>query len=109
QADQAAGESVERGRVGVEFPVVPGDLVVLAPRVVVPALRAPELVAAGHHRRPLREQQGGEEVPLLATAEGDDLRVVGRALDAAVPRAVVVGPVLVVLLVVLVVLLLVGD
>ena len=46
---------------------------------------------------------------LLAGAQGDDVRVVGRALGAAVPRPVVVGAVAVVLAVGLVVLVVVGD
>ena len=50
-----------------------------------------------------------EDVALLARAQREDLGIVGRALDAAVPRAVVVGAVLAVLEVVLVVLLVVGD
>ena len=58
---------------------------------------------------PWREQQRGEEVLLLAGAQRVDLRVVGLALDAAVPRAVVVGAVAVVLEVGLVVLVVVGD
>ena len=58
---------------------------------------------------PWREDQRGEEVALLAVAQRVDLRVVGLALDAAVPRAVVVGPVAVVLEVGLVVLVVVGD
>ena len=68
-------------------PVEPGDLVVLALGVVVAALRAPDLVAAEQHRHALREQQRREQVALLPRAQRDDLRIVGRALDAAVPRA----------------------
>src|SRR6185312_9906632 len=51
----------------------------------------------------------GQEVAVPAAAQLVDLRVIGAALGAAVPRAVVVGAVLVVLLVGLVVLVLVGD
>ncbi len=50
-----------------------------------------------------------EQVALLAPAQGHDLGVVGRALDAAVPRAVVVGAVAVVLAVGVVVLAVVGH
>src|SRR5207248_6270908 len=92
-----------------ELPVEPRELVVLAPRVVVAVLRAAELVAAEQHRDALREEQRGEEVPLLARAEHTHLRVVRRPLDAAVPRAVVVGAVAVLLEVRLVVLLVVRD
>jgi hypothetical protein len=45
-------------------PVEPRELVVLAPGVVVAALRAPDLVAAEQHRDALREQQRREEVAL---------------------------------------------
>jgi hypothetical protein len=70
---------------------------------------APELVAAEQHRHALREKQRGQEVALLAFAQREDLRIVGRPLDAAVPAAVVVGAVAAVLAVGLVVLLVVGD
>ena len=90
-------------------PAEPGELVVLAPRVVVAPLRAPELVAAEQHRHALREQQRDEEVAHLPPAQRDDRRIVGRALDAVVPGAVVVRPVAVALQVRLVVLAVVGD
>jgi hypothetical protein len=57
----------------------------------------------------LREQQGGEEIPLLLRAQRQDGRVLRLALRAAVPGAVVALAVLVVLAVGLVVLLVVGD
>ena len=90
-------------------PVEPGQLGVLTPGVVVALLAAAELVAAEQHRHALGEQQRGQEVALLAGPQRVDLRIVGVALDAAVPGAVVVGAVLVVLQVGLVVLLVVGD
>src|SRR4051794_23490789 len=77
-------------------PAEPRDLAVLAPRVVVTALRAAELVAAEDHRRALREEERHEEVALLTRAQLVDLGVVGLALDAVVPGAIVVGAVLVV-------------
>src|SRR6185503_12751562 len=55
QPDQIAREAEQRA-VGV-LPVVPGDLVVLAVGVVVPLLRAADLVAAAQHRDPLRQEQ----------------------------------------------------
>ena len=98
QRDQPLRERrAARAALVVELPVEPGDLVVLAPGVVVAALRAAELVAAEQHRHALREEQRGQEVALLARAQRVDLRVVGLALDAAVPGAVVVGAVAVVL------------
>ena len=93
----------------VELPVEPRELVVLAPGVVVALLRAAELVAAEQHRDALGEEQRRQEVALLPLAQRDDLGVVGRALGAAVPRAVVVRAVAVVLAVRLVVLVVVGD
>ena len=93
----------------VEVPVDPADLVVLGVDVVVPLLGAADLVAVGQHRHPLREEEGGHEIALGLLARGDDLRVVGRPLDAVVPRHVVVVTVPVVLAVGLVVLLVVAD
>ena len=58
---------------------------------------------------PWDEQQGGEEVALLAVAQLDHLVVVGLALRPAVPRAVVALAVDAALAVRLVVLLVVGD
>src|SRR4051794_30634576 len=90
-------------------PVEPRQLVVLAPRVVVAVLRPPPLVAAEQHRHALREEQRGEEVAYLTLTQRVDLRIVGRAFDAAVPGAVVGRAVVVVLAVRLVVLLVVRD
>src|SRR5947208_145148 len=69
----------------------------------------PALVAAQEHRRTLGEQQRGKEVALLARTQRQDLGVVGRALHAAVPRAVVIAAVAASLEVRLVVLLVVRD
>src|SRR3712207_9265598 len=66
--------------------------------------RSPELVAGLQHRHALAEHQGEQQVAHLPPAHGRDLRVGGRALDAAVPAGVVVGAVGVVLPVGLVVL-----
>src|ERR1700733_6082986 len=107
QLDQALGVRTEVV-VGV-LPVVPGDLVVLAPAVVVAALGAGDLIAAGDHRHALGEEQRGEQVAALAGSQIADSWVVGRSLDAAVPGAVLVVAVPVVLKVRLVVLFVVGD
>ena len=90
-------------------PVHPGDLVVLAVAVVVAALGPSQFVAVGDHRNTLGQQQGGDEVSLLAAAQSVDLGVVGRPLDAAVPRPVVALAVVVVLAVGQVVLVVVGH
>src|SRR5512139_466159 len=71
------------------LPVEPGNLVVLAIGVVVALLRTSELVATEQHGNALREKEGGEDVALLARAEGVHAWIVGRPFDAAVPRAVV--------------------
>jgi hypothetical protein len=93
QRDQLLRELQQVLGVVAQRPVEPGDLVVLAPAVVVAPLRAVDLVAAQQHRRALGEEQRGEEVALLAAAQLVDLGIVGLALHAVVPRAVVVGPV----------------
>ncbi len=100
----------ERQQVLVEVrPVVPADLVVLAVGVVVPALRAADLVAAQQHRRALTQEQGRQEVPLLLASQGVDGGVVRLAFRAAVPGDVVVVPVVAAFLVGVVVFLLVRD
>ena len=110
QRDQPLACQSRSSRARRRLPVEPRDLVVLAPGVVVAALRA----ADARRRRasigvPCERSSVEQEVPLLARAQHVDLGVVGRALDAAVPRAVVVGAVAPVLLVRLVVLLVVRD
>src|SRR5207244_10722849 len=60
-------------------------------------------------RRPLREQERGEQVALLPGAERDDRRVVGRSLDAVVRAAIVVAAVAIRLQIGVVVLALVAD
>ena len=82
---------VEPGVVGP--PVDPGDLVVLDVGVVVAALGAAALVAGGDHRRAVRQAQRGHQVGRLRRRRAVDLGVVGLALDAEVPGAVVVGAV----------------
>src|SRR5262249_35112786 len=69
-------------------PVDPGELVVLAVAVIVAVLRAAQLVAVTDHRHALRQQQRGDEIALLASAQFVDLRVVGWPLRAAVPRPI---------------------
>jgi hypothetical protein len=87
------------------FPVEPAELVVLAVGVVVPLLRAPDLVAAEEHPYALGEDERGHQVALHPLADLDDLRLVTRSLDTPVGGEVLVGPVLVPLAVGLVVLL----
>ena len=91
------------------LPVDPGDVVVLAVGVVVSALGARELVAGQQHRAALRQEDGGQQVALLARAQHLHLGIAAVALDAAVPGSVVIGAVPVLLAVGEVVLLVVGD
>ena len=107
QLDEAAAE-LEQVLVRT-LPVHPRDLVVLRVPVVVAVLGPTELVARDDHRYALRHQQRREQVASLTRTQLDDLRGVGGALDAAVPRTVVVGAVAVVLAVGHVELVLVGD
>ena len=91
------------------LPVEPRQLVVLAVHVVVALLGAARLVAGQDHRRARGQQQRGEQGALAGPPVLEHLRVVRRALDAAVPAAVVVAAVVVVLAVGLVVFVVVGD
>src|SRR5262249_40815458 len=72
-------------------------------------LRSSQLVAGEQHRHAEREHQRREEIALLASAERDDRRVLGRPLDAAIPAEIAVVPVAILLAVRLVVLLVVAD
>src|SRR4051812_39370362 len=107
QANEIASKPEQR-RVRM-FPVVPGDLVVLAIRVVVAALRAADLVASAEHRHPLRQEQCREEIAHLPAAECEHVRIIRLSLGAAVPRSVVALAVAVLFPVRLVVLVVVRD
>src|SRR5439155_25155433 len=93
----------------VKLPVQPGGLVVLTVGVVVAVLGVAQLVAAADHRHALGEEQGGDQIPLLAFAEGAASRIVARPLGAAVPAQVIVAAVFVVLAIGFVVFLVVTD
>ena len=92
-----------------ELPVEPADLVVLAVGVVVPRcvrrISSPETNIG----TPCETEQDRGEVLDLPARAAPRRRVVGLALDAAVPAQVLVDPVAVVLAVRLVVLVVVGD
>src|SRR5205085_1401071 len=77
--------------------------------VVVALLRAQELVAGQQHRHALREEEGGNQVARLSLAQGEHLGIVGRALGAAIPAAVLIEAVAIVFAVGFVVLLVVGN
>jgi hypothetical protein len=91
------------------IPIDPGSCVVLAVDVVVALLGTAKLVAMRDQRNTLRKKQSGKEIPLLASAQGVDLRIVGGTLHPAVPRPVVALAIPVVLAVGLVVLFVVGH
>ena len=81
--------------------------------LLLPCLGAAHLVAGRDHRRPRGEHEGGEQVADRAAAQGHDVDRGGVgadvALDAVVPRAVVVAAVAVLLPVGRVVLVVVGH
>src|SRR3954449_11286269 len=103
--DELAQESV----LGPVAPVDPGNVIVLAIGVVVAPLGATALVTGDDHRYALRQEKRGEEIALLLLAQRDDLDVIGRSLNPAVPGPVVALAVAVVLAVGLVVLVVVRD
>src|SRR5262245_5410598 len=82
---QSPHEARERLRPLVMIPVKPGSLVILAVRIVVTLLGAPELVPTEQHWRALGQDQGCENITLLPRAQVDDLRVIRRALDSMIP------------------------
>src|SRR5690606_26650990 len=86
----------------------PRQLVVLAVRVVVPALALPKLVARGQHGHTLRKEQRGQEIALLLRAQCIYGLIVCRAFSTAVPRPVMTFPIVVFFLVGIVVLFVVG-
>ncbi len=62
ESDELPAEAMDIRMSTQESPIVPGDFIVLAPRVVVASLCAAELVASQDHRRAEGKEEGGEEV-----------------------------------------------
>ena len=91
------------------IPVEPGDLVVLAIRVVVAVLRVAEFVSCEQHGRAKRENERAEHVHARTFACALDAEVVGGALHAEVGGMVHVRAVVVVLAIRLVVLVVVAG
>src|SRR5260370_181847 len=91
------------------LPVEPGNLVVLTIGIVVAALCPPDLIACQQHRHAERQKKGGQQVALLAVAQGDDLRISGRPLPTVIAAIVGISPVAVGLAISLVVLLAVAN
>ena len=108
QPQGAGDEGEERLLARLGAPVHPGEIVVLAVGVVVAALGAAVLVAHQDHRHALADDEDRHREAAHPVAQGEDRGIVGRTLDAAIPRAVVVVAVAVVLAVRLVVLLVPG-
>src|SRR5215203_5250681 len=92
-----------------ERPVIPTEIIVLTVGVVVAALGTAEFVAAEKHRRALRQEEGGQKVPLLPVADLEDLRVGRRALMPVITGDAVIGTVSIILTIRPVVLVIVGD
>src|SRR5262245_30031687 len=80
-----------------QLPVKPGQLVILAIRIVIALLTMAEIIASEEHRHPLRQQQGGHEVAHLLPTQGLNDRIISGAFNATVPAIVVIGPILVIL------------
>ncbi len=92
-----------------EFPIDPGNVVVLAPSVVIPFLGAEKLIAGQEHGNTLADQKGGDQIADLPAAPGQNRWVLRLAFNAAVPGVVEIGTVAVILAVGPVVLLVVAD
>jgi hypothetical protein len=95
-AQHAPGEDQQIGLIGLQVPIHPRDVTVLAVGIVVAMLGAGKLVARQQHRHPLRQRHRGDEVAPLARAQGVDAGIVRGALGAAVPGQIVVVAVAVV-------------
>ena len=83
KTQQAGDKAKERLLLIYLLPIEPTDLIVLAVGVVVAALGAAHLIAHEHHRSPLREQQDGEEIADLATAQRVDA---GSSVGPSAPK-----------------------
>src|SRR5215207_2661110 len=92
-----------------ERPVIPAEIIVLAVGVVVAALGTAHFIAAEQHRRALGKEEGGQKVPLLPGADGEDLCVGRRAFMSVIAGDVVVGTVSISLTICPVDLVFVGD
>src|SRR5262249_31419567 len=68
-------------------PVEPTGFVVLTVGVVIAALGAPHFIAHDEHRHTEREHCRDKEVLHLPVSEVLDSRIIGRALDAAIPAS----------------------
>src|SRR3954468_24788003 len=108
--DQPADEFAQGAAFGRDAePVEPCGVVVLSISIVVAALSMAKLVASEDHRRPVRQQGCRKKIALLPLAELNNLRVVGRSLDAVIPGMIIRVSVAVVLAIGLVMFVVVGH
>src|SRR6185312_11280525 len=109
---QTRQRSDERGHILVAAelrPVHPADFIVLTISVVVAALTVRDLVPGEQQRHTLCKEETGELIAPQQPAHCDDVRIVGRTLDATVRADVVIRTVAIVLAVRLVVFALIGE
>src|SRR6266850_3199420 len=76
-----------------QCPIEPTRFIVLAIGVVISALRAPDFVPHDDHRNTERQHRRGKKILHLPIAQLLDRGIIGRALDPAIPSAVVAGAV----------------
>ena len=89
QGEEAFHEFAQGDRLRRVVPWDPTEFVVLAIAIVVALLGAEALVAGKEEGDALRADQGGEEIPRLATAQLEDRGIVGDPFDAVVEGDVV--------------------
>src|SRR5205823_4121960 len=102
--DHSFPKAKKAGILLCERPIEPADLVILAIRIVITALGAPDFIAGDEHRNAACEQQQNGKVSYLAVAKPLDGPVIRLAFDPAVPAQVLVNTIAVTLTVRLVVL-----
>jgi hypothetical protein len=107
--DEELYETVNTGMFRHQSPVEPADFIVLAVSVVIALLRVPHFITHQNHGDTQGDQGGGHEIFYLPASQLLHLKIIGRALDSAVPASVIVSAVAVVLAVCIVVLPVVGN
>src|SRR5262249_4926512 len=86
----------EQGRIG-RVPIEPRKLVILTVGIVIAMLGASDLVAGQNHWHALGKEQAHQQVANLSGSECDDLRIVTRSFDTAIPGTIVTLAVAIVL------------
>src|SRR5262245_34477388 len=87
-----------------ERPIEPAHLVILAVRVIVPALGSQYFISGQNHRNPLAQEQDLQEIFRLLSAQREYCGILRLSFLTTVPAPIVIGPVTVVLTVSLIVL-----